>query len=258
MLPEALIFPAIETLSTALEGSREGISIGCQGVYREDTALGGNFGAFTANRPAAAMKAAGCTWVMNGHSEERRDKLNAIAIYDPTSQSDVTAGKKAAFAVEKMLNAQNNRAFDRGLNVLFCVGETAEQKGSNIPEEYESRVKAVLRAQLEEGLRGIAEHKGDNALVVAYEPIWAIGPGKTPPNADYISFVSSYIKDICGELYGFRPDVVYGGGLKEENAAEIASIKTIDGGLVALTQFVEPIAFSVESFKRIIEAYVRT
>ncbi len=257
MLPEALLVPALAELAKVPAADAAGFALGSQGVYREDVAPGGNFGAFSANRPAAAIAGLGCAWAMNGHSEERRDKLGMIALYDPDSKTDSVKSEKAAHAVESMLAAQNLCALARGLNVLFCVGETAEQKGAGGPAEYEPRVKKVIGAQLREGLAGVKEKRGGLDVVVAYEPIWAIGPGKTPPNAEYIAFISSFIKDTCRELCCFVPDVVYGGGLKEENAKEIASVKTIDGGLVALTKFVQPIGFDVASFKRIIEAYTK-
>lgn len=255
MLPEALLAPAVEELAKH-PAAREGIGVGSQGVYRDDIAPGGNFGAFSANRPAAAIAALGCSWTMNGHSEERRDKLGMLGLLDPARADEPAFRERAALAVERMLNEQNKRALERGLNVLFCVGETAEQKGDGGPAEYEPRVRAVIRTQLEEGLKGTAELAKGRDIVVGYEPIWAIGPGKTPPGPEYIAFISAYIKDACRELFGFAPDVVYGGGLKEENAGTIASVSTIDGGLVALTKFTPPIGFDVGSLKRIIEAYV--
>ncbi|MCL2001196.1 MAG: triose-phosphate isomerase [Planctomycetes bacterium] len=256
LLPEALLVSALEALGEASAADRAGIALGCQGVYREDVAPGGNFGAFSANRPAAAIAGLGCTWAMNGHSEERRDKLGMLALYDAEAAGPAKA-ETAILAVEKILNAQNLCALAQGLNLLFCVGETAEQKGTGGPAEYEPKVKKVIRDQLQNGLAGVTDKKGNLEVVIAYEPIWAIGPGKTPASADYIAFISSFIKEVCRELYGFAPEVVYGGGLKEENAGEIASVKTIDGGLVALTKFVQPIGFDVESLRRIIEAYVK-
>jgi triosephosphate isomerase len=94
--------------------------------------------------------------------------------------------------------------------------------------------------------------------VIGYEPVWAIGPGKTPPNSEYIAYVSNLIKDMVNSLYGFEIQVVYGGGLKEENAGMIAGISTIDGGLVALTRFSGEIGFYVEDLKKIIENYTST
>ena len=255
-LPEALLVPALEEFHRISEEDRAHFQIGCQGVYREDVAGGGNFGAFTTNRPAAAMKALGENWVMIGHSEERKDKLSLLTAYDPVIKEDAGRYEKAAESVEGLLNQEVQCALSRGMNVLFCVGETAEQKGSDVPEEYEPRVRDVLREQLCKGLKGI-EAWADSKISVGYEPIWAIGPGKTPPSGNYVAFVSSYIKEVCREEFHKELSVVYGGGLKEENAAEMAAVSTLDGGLVALTKFTQPIAFDVGSLREIIHAYVK-
>ena len=77
-LPEALLLPALDELARHDSGR---IAIGCQGVYRDDIRPGGNFGAFTGNRPATAMAAAGVSWVLVGHSETRKDKLGIIDAY---------------------------------------------------------------------------------------------------------------------------------------------------------------------------------
>ncbi len=256
-LPEALIVPALEELHSIPKEQTGNFQIGCQGVYREDVAPGKNFGAFTTDRPAAAMRALGEHWVMIGHSEERKDKLSLLAAYDPKVSSDPGVYQRAADSVEEILNQEVQCALSREMNVLFCVGETAEQKGSDIPEEYRPRVQKVLKDQLLTGLKGIRDSLGTRKISIGYEPIWAIGPGKTPPGGDYVAFVSSYIKKVCLEAFGAELPVVYGGGLKEENAAEMAAVSALDGGLVALTKFIQPIAFDVSSLKEIIKAYVK-
>lgn len=254
-LPEALLLPAIEVIRSADAGLVGGYRIGSQNVFRQDVKPGGNFGAFTSNRPAAAIKALGCDWAMIGHSEERRDKLEMLGRFAETLKTE-NSEQAAAQTVEGLLNEELTCALGRGINVLFCVGETAEQKGSDDPAVYEPRVREVLHAQLCTGLRGIADCIGGGEIAIGYEPIWAIGPGKTPPNGEYIAFVSEYIKKVCSEELGMDIPVVYGGGLKEDNARELAGVKSIDGGLVALTKFTQPIAFEVESLKRIIRLYM--
>lgn len=92
--------------------------------------------------------------------------------------------------------------------------------------------------------------------MIGYEPIWAIGPGKTPPGKEYISFVSNFIKDTVKNEFDFEPTVVYGGGLKVENAGMLAQIDTIDGGLIALTKFTAEIGFSVKGLSEIINQYL--
>lgn len=257
LLPEALIIPAIEKLSCYPEEQTFSISIGCQGVYRENVKPGGNFGAFTTNLPAAAAKNLGCTWTIIGHSEERKDKLGIIERYESFNNDSKYSAELAAQAVDSLINQEVLCALDMGINVLLCIGETADERGNGSIEEQIPRIKKVLKGQLERGLNGVNEYLQKNKIVIGYEPVWAIGPGKTPPGAEYISFVSSYVKETVKEIYGVDITVVYGGGLKEENAAMISSIDTIGGGLVALTRFTGDIGFDVKDFKKIIEKYIQ-
>lgn len=253
-LPESLLVPALSLLR-ALGGG--GLGIGCQGVYRRDVSRGGDFGAFTGNRPAKAMGALGCEWTLVGHSEERLDKLELLSRYDGAIPGKAEAYQAAADTVDQVLNQEVLCALEEGMNVVFCIGETAQQKGSDTYAEYAPRVRRVIEQQITHGLKGLVEHRGACTVALGYEPIWAIGPGKQPPDAQYIAFVSRYAKQVCREAFGFELPVVYGGGLKEANASEIAGVQSIDGGLVALTKFTPPIGFDVDSLKNIILAYTR-
>lgn len=255
LLPEALILIFLNQLRDYSSKETATLGIGCQGVFREDIVPGGNFGAFTTNRPAAAMKNLGCQWSIIGHSEERKDKLEIIAAYDTAVLKDEGRSNQAKKAVDKIINAEVACALRAGLDVLLCVGETAAEKGDSSFEEQKPRIEAVLRSQLELNLEGVAGFLNDREVVIGYEPIWAIGPGKTPPSVDYIGFVASFIKKTVSELYGFVPVVVYGGGLKEENVALIGGITDIDGGLVALTRFTGEIGFEPSGLKRIIDHF---
>ena len=256
LLPEALLLSAMNRLKSHPAQATKAINIGCQGVFREDVVRGGNFGAFTTNLPAAAAKNLGCTWVIIGHSEERKDKFGLFEKFEPSVASNANMMKRANNTLNTITNEEVLCAFRVGLNVLLCAGETAEERGEGTFEEQKPRIETVLKSQLEIGLKGISEYYPKKALVIGYEPRWAIGPGKIPPEAEYIGFVSSYIKSVCKELFNIEPPVVYGGGLKEENAVMIAGIDTIDGGLVALTRFIGDIGFEPEGLKKIIENYL--
>lgn len=223
-LPEAHLLPAV-----AANKAQGVLGIGCQGVYREDVTPGGNFGAFTTNLPAAAAKALGCQAVLVGHCEERRDKLGVLQ----------AGGAQNPEAVDLLLNQSVRCAQAQGLRVLYCIGETSEQHDN---------WQAVLAGQLERGLAGA----DTTAVVIAYEPVWAIGPGKTPPGREYIQQAASFIKSQTGGL-----PVVYGGGLKTDNAAMLASIKEIDGGLIALTRFAGDIGFYPNEYLEIVNTYLQ-
>lgn len=204
------------------------VQIGCQGIYRMDTGKNG-FGAFTTNCPASAAAALGAKAVIIGHCEERNDKAGILE----------AAGVKDTAVVNRILNQEIRQAADRGLKILYCIGEKSEEQGN---------WQEVLGEQLEIGLDGIDTSK----VVIGYEPVWSIGPGKTPADKPYITKTARYIKEKTGGL-----DVVYGGGLKKDNAKMLSSIEEIDGGLIALTRFDGDIGFYPEEYLEIIHTYLR-
>lgn len=222
-LPEAHLLSAAAARS---EGSP--VQIGCQSVYRMNTAVGGNFGAFTANRPVSAMLACGVNATIIGHCEERNDKTGILA----------EAGVVDTKAVNRLLNQEIRLAVENGMTVLYCIGE----KDTEL-----ERWDEVLREQLTIGLDGVDKSK----VVIGYEPIWSIGPGKTPAGKDYITKVARFVKEVTGGI-----DVVYGGGLKVDNAEMLASIPEIDGGLIALTRFQGEIGFYPDEYLEIIRTYL--
>ena len=188
-------FPEAHILAAA--AAKKGPArIGCQGVYRADTAVGGNFGAFTTNRPTDTA------------------------------------------AVNRLLNQEVLAAQAAGLSVLYCIGEKSEEQ---------DRWQEVLGEQLEIGLKGADKSR----VVIAYEPVWSIGPGKTPADKPYIQKVAKFVREVTGGL-----DVVYGGGLKADNAQMLASIPEIAGGLIALTRFTGEIGFYPEEYLEIIRLYL--
>ncbi len=221
--PEAHLLQAV---AARADGSP--VQIGSQGVYRDNTAPGGNFGAFTTNRPASIVKALGCGAVLIGHCEERNDKKGILA----------EAGVTDAAAVNRLLNREVQCAVNAGLKVVYCIGETQEEQ-----PQWES----VLGEQLSVGLEGVDKDR----VVIAYEPVWSIGPGKTPAGKEYITKIARFVKERIGGM-----DVVYGGGLKTDNAAMLASIEEIDGGLIALTRFQGEIGFYPEEYLEIVRLYL--
>lgn len=257
-VPEALIIPAQEKLASYPQSDRKNLHVGCQGVFRNNIEPGKNFGAFTTNMPAASAYQMGCRWSIIGHSEERRNLQEIIGAFEPDWNAADDTRKRCATASDGIIHQEVLSALKQGMDVLLCVGETAEERGEGSFEEQQPRIRETLRAQLARCLDGVTDCLDGRKIAIGYEPIWAIGPGKTPPGKEYIGFVSGFIKETVKELCGFEIPVVYGGGLKEANAAEIASVDTIDGGLVALTRFTGEIGFFVEDLKIIIDKYLNS
>lgn len=222
-------FPEAHLLqAAAARADGSPVQIGSQGVYRDNTAPGGNFGAFTTNRPASIVRALGCSAALIGHCEERNDKKGILA----------EAGVTDAAAVNRLLNREVRCAVDAGLKVVYCIGETQEEQ---------PRWEAVLGEQLSVGLADVDK----NRVVIAYEPVWSIGPGRTPADKEYITKIARFVKERTDGM-----DVVYGGGLKADNAAMLASIEEIDGGLIALTRFQGEIGFYPEEYLEIVRLYL--
>ena len=227
----AAFLPEAHLIGACRAAKASPLGIGSEGVHFADTAKGGNFGAFTTLRTANSVAQLGCTWTLIGHCEERM-QLRALmgeAGADP---------EEIEHASDRILAREVEAAQKAGLKVLFCMGERTEEQ-----ESWEE----VLSRQVTEGLR-----VADLANVrVAYEPVWSIGPGKTPADAPYIQKVARLIKSCVPGV-----DVVYGGGLKADNAQMLAGIDEIDGGLIALTRFTGEIGFYPDEYAEIVDLYL--
>lgn len=176
-----------------------GVKLGAQNLSSEVS------GAFTGEVAGPMLREIGCDWVITGHSERR-------SLYGETSE---------------IVAAKTRRALESGLAVIICVGETLEQR-------EQGKTEAVLAEQLEPicSILALAPHPA--RTVIAYEPVWAIGTGKTasPEMAqDAHAFIrSQLIRNQLAAAGDIR--LLYGGSVKPDNAAGLFSKPDIDGGLI--------------------------
>ena len=193
------IAPQLIHMSKCIEiGQSKGLLIGAQNISNEDN------GAFTGETSTSSLMEMGAHFCLVGHSERR-------AYYN---ESDSFLNTKVAKAIEK------------GLVPVFCIGETLEQREAGKTEE-------VVLGQIKNGLKGIGLNN-EAELIIAYEPVWAIGTGKTA-TPEMAQAVHAKIRTLLEELFGeFGSDIsiLYGGSVKPANVAELLAQKDINGGLV--------------------------
>ncbi len=161
-------------------------------------------GAFTGEISPAAIKDLGCGFTLVGHSERR-------TLFKENDQ---------------LLNQKTKLALEKGLYVIFCCGETLEEREGG-------RTMEVVRTQLIEGLKEIPAEKKER-LIIAYEPVWAIGTGKTATK-EQAQEVHAFIRGLCAKELGFKADeliIQYGGSVTPANVDELLSMPDIDGALV--------------------------
>jgi triosephosphate isomerase len=183
----------VAAVAEALAGT--GIAVGGQDCHAERS------GAHTGDVAAAMLKDAGCSHVVLGHSERRADHHESDAVV----RAKVAAARAA------------------GLIAVLCVGETAQQRDAG-------RTLDVVGAQLAGSLPG---GMAAAQLVVAYEPVWAIGTGRTPTAADVAAVhrhIRGQLADRVADAAGVR--LLYGGSVKPENARELLHVPDVDGALV--------------------------
>jgi triosephosphate isomerase len=190
-------FPYLLTVAQALHGSV--VRLGAQNLYPEKE------GAFTGEVCALMLQDVCCSYVILGHSE-RRHKL----------------GETDAF-----INRKVKAALAAGLTAILCIGETLEEREAN-------RTEAVLDTQLTGSLAGLSANDLSR-VVIAYEPVWAIGTGRnaTPAQAQEAhAFVRRRVGQLCGAAAAEGLIIQYGGSVKPDNAASLLHEPDVDGALV--------------------------
>ena len=210
-----IVCPPFTSLSVAAELlSKSSIALGAQNLSEHES------GAYTAEISAGMLVAAGVKYVIIGHSERRQ--------YYHENDS--------------LINAKLKSAFNNGLFPIFCVGETLKEREAGESQEVVSR-------QFLKGVDGLSAENLKN-LIVAYEPAWAIGTGKTatPEMAqDMHKFIRENMTKIEPAIANSTP-ILYGGSVRPDNAAGLLSQPDIDGALVGGA------SLSADSFMKIIEA----
>lgn len=190
-------FPSLYSLGVAL--SETELKLGAQNMHWE------NSGAFTGEVSAPLLKDVGCQYVILGHSERRQ-------LFAETNEQ-----------IQKKLCA----AQQAGLSAILCVGET-------LAEREAEQTWTVIEQQLSKGLADV-HLAGAHELVIAYEPVWAIGTGRnaTPEQAQEVhAQIRSWLQKRFGAALAQELRILYGGSVKPENSAELFAKKDIDGGLV--------------------------
>lgn len=185
-------FTLLPLLKKELENTN--IKVGAQNIFYEDS------GAYTGEVSALMVKEF-CSYVIIGHSERRK-------YFNETNE---------------IVNKKVKKALERGLKVIFCLGETLEEREKGI-------TKQIVETQLREGLSKTTIEN----IVIAYEPVWAIGTGKTatPAQAEEVHiFLRELLRQLYNQEIADSTRIIYGGSVNQENASAILNMPNIDGCL---------------------------
>jgi len=211
---EIIICPPYTALSSLVEiFKRTRVGVGAQNVFWEAS------GAYTGEISAEMLVDAGCSSAIIGHSERRQ-------YFDETNQT---------------VNARVKRTLTTTLTPIVCVGETLDQR-------KQGRTNDVVGNQIREGLADLT-HEHIQKIILAYEPVWAIGTGvtATPEQAEEVhAFIRNLVKDMFTAKIGDEIHILYGGSAKPSNIHDLLSRKNIDGGLIGGA------SLEVESFAEMI------
>ena len=172
------------------------VSLGAQNCFYEPR------GAYTGEISIDMLKSAGCEFIIIGHSERR----------------------KYFHETDSIINLKTTSVLNAGLKAIVCIGETLEERNQN-------RVTEVLERQLRVGLNNISQNLSKN-LIVAYEPVWAIGTG-IAATSEQIAEAHLFIKNILKDIFpGTNILVLYGGSVDSSNSRQILSLNHVDGALI--------------------------
>ena len=191
-------FVSLDRISDLLDGTN--IKLGAQNVHTEDK------GAYTGETSVNMLAAVGVKYCIVGHSERRQ-------YFAETNQ---------------IVNQKAKKLLEKDINPIVCVGETLEEREANTMFD-------VVEKQVRESLEGIEETQMKRNVVIAYEPIWAIGTGKTA-TAEQANEMCKFIREVVAKMYNESVAeavrIQYGGSVKPANANEILNMSDIDGALV--------------------------
>ena len=190
-------FTSLESAGKLLEGSN--VKLGAQNMHHEAS------GAYTGEISASMLRSTFATYVILGHSERR-----------------TYFAENDKFINQKVLAALKNQ-----LKPVLCVGETLAERESGATLK-------VVQTQLEGALEGVSKEQA-TSVVVAYEPVWAIGTGKvatTEQAQEVHAFIRSLLVKLFGDAIAQKVRILYGGSMKPSNAPELLAQKDIDGGLI--------------------------
>ncbi|MEI7942704.1 MAG: triose-phosphate isomerase [Candidatus Riflemargulisbacteria bacterium] len=211
---EVVICPSFTNLSAVNAIVKDSdIKLGAQNMYTEEK------GAYTGEINASMLRSVGCKYVIIGHSERRQ-------YFNETNQ---------------FLNKKIKVALENNLFPIYCVGETLEQRESG-------KVEKVIKEQIEEGLKDISSDDLKK-IVLAYEPVWAIGTGKTatPQQANDVHvFIRKLLVAMSSTAVAEQVSILYGGSVTPESSSELMGKSDIDGALVGGA------SLKVDSFMEII------
>lgn len=207
-----LCVPYIDINNAVLAAEGTNIKIGAQNMFYEDS------GAYTGEISPKMLKSAKIDNVILGHSERRK--------YFHETDEDI--------------NKKVKKALETEINPIVCVGETLEERENG-------KAKDVVKSQVTKDLEGLSAKNLDN-VTIAYEPVWAIGTGKTASKED-AEEICKFIRETINEEFGTDDiTILYGGSVKDTNAKEIFSMPNIDGGLIGGA------SLDAEKFSKIVKA----